>query len=345
MEKIKQLKKLLKKYDANQIVIQAKDPNFYWLIQRNITGAILIITQKDTTLIAKPLEHIPSNLQNQIKVIKIKKTSEIKKIAKDKIRGKTLLNYTETTLKDLHDLNIKKTQNITKELAELRQTKTLDEIKKIKIACNHTVKCWKDIIKKLEIKELKSEKQIETHIQKYALENNLDLAFSPVVASGNNASVPHHKPEKKLKKGFLVIDMGFTYEGYKSDMTRTIYLGKITKEEKQIYEELLNIQKEMIKRAKPGKSAQKLQEETQTLMGKNKELFIHGLGHGVGVYIHEKPSILEQSEDKIGQNNVLTIEPGYYTKKYGIRIEDTILIGQKNQILTEKATKKLKIIK
>ena len=345
-QKINQLKKLLEKHSANQIILQAKDPNFYWLLEEKIEKATIIITKKETTLITKPLEAIPKRHDAQIKIIKIKKSSDIKEIAKETITGKTLVNYDEMTLKDVDDMNLKKIGNISNELAQIRQTKTQNEIKKIKIACNHTVKCWKQIIKNLENKRLKTEKQISNYIKKYALENNLELAFNPVVASGNNAGVPHHVPGNKLKKGFLVIDMGFSYQGYKSDMTRTIYIGDITKKERQIYKELLFVQEEMIKRAKPNISAQKLHENAQKLMGKNSELFIHGLGHGLGVYIHEKPSILQESEDKIKENDVLTIEPGYYTKKYGIRIEDTILIGKTNNtILTKKATKKLKIIK
>lgn len=343
-QKIKQLKILLKKYSANQIILQAKDPNFLWLLEKKIEKATLIITKKETIIITKPLEALQKNIDAQIKIIKIKKSSDIKDVAKDKIKGKTLVNYDEITLKDLEELDIKKTVNISNELADVRQIKNKDEIKKIKKACNHTVKCWMQIIKKLELKELKTEKQISNYIKKYALENNLELAFNPVVATGKNAGVPHHVPGNALKKGFLVIDMGFSYEGYKSDMTRTTYIGDITKKEKQIYEEVLEIQKEMIKRAKPGMSAQKLHENAQKLMGKNSELFVHGLGHGLGVYIHEKPSILQESKDKIKINQAITIEPGYYTKKYGIRIEDTIIVGKTNQVLTKRATKKLKIM-
>jgi Xaa-Pro aminopeptidase len=343
-DKIKKIKKILSKNKAIQLILKSEDPNFKWLLEEEAEKARLIITKKENTLITKPLEHLnKSFLKKDLKIIKIKKMAEIKEISKKLIRGKTLINYESITLKDKENLNLKKTENIEKELQELRSQKNEDEIKKIKTACEHTVKCWMQIIKKIKQKELKTEKQIEQHIKIYALKNNLGLAFNPIIASGKNAGTPHHQPENKLNKGFLVIDMGFDYKGYKSDMTRTIYLGKPTKKEKQIYEELLKVQETMITRAKQGKKAKKLYEETLNIM-KTPELFIHGLGHGVGLQIHEKPSITSNSEDVLKNNQVLTIEPGYYTNKYGIRIEDTILLKKKPIILTKKAPKTLKII-
>lgn len=340
-QKIKQLRDLLKKHDANQIIIKSQDPNFFWITQQNSEGATLIIKKEETILLKKPLEGTPKINLKEIKIIPLKKRAEEQEICKKIIKGKTLINYEKISVAEIKNLNIKKTKNISKELQEIRATKTDNEIQKIKTACNHTVKCWNILIKKIN-KELKTETQIANFIKKYALEKELELAFNPVVASGKNAGVPHHEPRGKLKKGFLIVDFGFTYKGYKSDMTRTLYLGKPTKQERQIYNELLKVQEQMIQKTKKLKNAKELYKEILKIM-KKPELFIHGLGHGVGVEIHEKPSISKDSEDTIKKRNIITIEPGYYTKKYGIRIEDTILIKEKPIILT-KTSKKLKII-
>lgn len=344
-KKLSRIKKTLKKNNAQQALIKSNDPLFFWIFQKDVKKAILIIKENKNILITKSLEYTDKEFQkNNLEIITINKSSEIKDLAKKIIKGTTLINYNLMTMRDIEDLDLKKTIDYDEESQEIRQVKNDVEIQKIKTACNHTIKCWREIIQKIKQKELKTEKQILKHIKKYALKNDLELAFNPVVASGENAGVPHHEPQNTLKKGFLVIDLGFSYKGYKSDMTRTIYLGEPTKQEKQIYEELLRIQEEMIQRTTPRKKASKLYDETLKLM-KTPELFIHGLGHGVGVEIHEKPSILENTKDTIKKNQVLTIEPGYYTNKYGIRIEDTILVDETNKILTRKASKKLKIIR
>lgn len=337
------LKKLIKNKKAKRIILKSEDPNFYWLFGKNIDGAIAIVSLEKIVIVAKPLEYVPKIfLKKPINLIKIKKSSELKNHFKNQ-KGTSLVNYDFITLRDKKNLNLKKTIDCSFELEELRSQKTNDEIKKIKTACKHVVNCWKQILKKLKNKELRTEKQIEKHIKKYALEKNLGLAFSPVVASGKNAGTPHHVPGNKLNKGFLVIDFGFDFEGYKSDMTRTIYLGKPEKKEKETYNELLNVQETMIQKIKTGKSAEKIYQEALQEM-KKPELFTHGLGHGVGIQIHECPSMRQDSTHIIKNNNVLTIEPGYYTNKFGIRIEDTILIQEKPVILT-KTSKKLVIIR
>jgi len=230
--KLKTIKKILTKHKANQIILKSTDPNFKWLLEKEITKATLIITRKENILLTKPLESINKEfLKKDLKILTIKNNKELKKI---NIKGLTLTNHEQITLKDKEELNLRRTKDINTELQELRSQKNEEEIKKIKTACNHAVKCWKQIIKKLEKKELNTEKQIEQHIKIYALRNNLGLAFNPVVASGKNAGIPHHEPQKKLNKGFLVIDLGFDYEGYKSDMTRTIYLGQQTKKNKSM---------------------------------------------------------------------------------------------------------------
>jgi Xaa-Pro aminopeptidase len=180
-EKLKKLKRILTKHKANQIILKSTDPNFKWLLEKEITKATLIITKNENTLITKPLESINKEfLKKDLKIITIKKVQDLKIITKN-IKGITLTNHEQITLKDKEELNLKRTKDIKEELQELRSQKNEDEIKKIKKACEHTIKCWKQIIKKLEKKELKTEKQIEQHIKIYALKNNLELAFNPVM--------------------------------------------------------------------------------------------------------------------------------------------------------------------
>jgi Xaa-Pro aminopeptidase len=146
----------------------------------------------------------------------------------------------------------------------------------------------------------------------------------------------------RLKKGFCIIDFGVKYKGYHSDITRTIYLGNPSKKEITLYNLLLKIQKELIKKIKIGERCSQLYKDTLTLLDKYSDNFTHGLGHGLGLNIHELPNLTEKSEDIFMNNMVFTIEPGiYFQNKFGIRIEDDILIKNgKIQILT-KIPKKL----
>jgi Xaa-Pro dipeptidase len=137
----------------------------------------------------------------------------------------------------------------------------------------------------------------------------------------------------------MVLDFGVKYKGYCADMTRTIYLGNPSTAEKQVYEKLRRVQEYCLQYAKAGMKASTLSKHAKTLLGKDSKYFIHGLGHGIGVEIHELPGLFEKSKDVLEKGNVFTIEPGYYNKKtrIGIRIEDDILINDKGkkEVLTK----------
>jgi Xaa-Pro aminopeptidase len=181
---------------------------------------------------------------------------------------------------------------------------------------------------------------VKNFLENETRKKGYELAFNPIVASGKNSSLPHYNAENiKLRKGFCVIDFGVKYKSYCSDITRTFYIGKPTKKEIEEYEKVLFVQEKCIKMIKQGTKAEK------PYLFAKKELknMIHGLGHGVGVEIHESPNLLEGSKDILLKNMVFTIEPGNYNK-YGIRIEDTVLLKSKAEILT-RIDKKLKIIK
>ena len=131
------------------------------------------------------------------------------------------------------------------------------------------------------------------------------------------------------------MDFGVKYNGYCSDITRTIYFGNPTKKEKVIYNMLLAIQKNTINEIKENKKCSGLYDFVNNQLGKYKSNFTHGLGHGVGVEIHELPNLTLNSKDTVKNSMVFTIEPGiYFPKRFGIRIEDTVLFNKKTHVLT-----------
>ncbi len=201
-------------------------------------------------------------------------------------------------------------------------------------ACKITDRILEECIKN--IKTFKTEKQVYNFLIKRTKQYKCKLAFSPIVASSKHSSIMHYKAtNSKIKKGFLVIDFGVKYNGFCSDETRTIYIGKPAKKEIKDYNKLLKIQKKIISMIKPGKYYCDLDIKARLLLGKDKIYFNHSLGHGVGKKVHSDPKINSASKDKIKINDMITIEPGIYKKDYGIRIEDTILVKNKPIILTK----------
>ncbi|MBI4127079.1 aminopeptidase P family protein [Candidatus Peregrinibacteria bacterium] len=152
-----------------------------------------------------------------------------------------------------------------------------------------------------------------------------DISFEPIVAFQENSSTPHHQnTNRKLRKNELVlIDMGMKYKEYCSDMTRTFFFGKGAKEQLAIYDLVLNAQMAGIKAIRHGVKASTPDTAARKIMGKYEKFFGHSLGHGIGLDVHESPSLSSNSKDVLKENMIVTVEPGIYLKgKFGVRIED-----------------------
>ena len=165
-----------------------------------------------------------------------------------------------------------------------------------------------------------------------------DVSFDPIVAFGKNSAIPHHMPGKtKLKKGDIVlIDMGMKYKGYCSDMTRTFFTSKPKQEHLDIYNTVLEAQLNGLKKIKAETTGKNADAYSRDIIKKAgyAEAYGHAGGHGIGLDIHETPSLSENFTKKFKENTVVTVEPGIYLAgKIGVRIEDMILItknGNKN---------------
>lgn len=224
--------------------------------------------------------------------------------------------------------------DISYDCMKLREIKTGKEIQLAKKSCSYADKIIQKLIRNL--KDFKKESEAAAFLEYETKRNGLDTAFEPIVASGSNGSMPHHKPSnEKIRKGFCVIDFGVKYNGYCSDITRTVYVGNPSKKEKEIYSFLLRIQENSIQLVKNNTKCSELYDFASTSLGKYKKYFTHGLGHGVGIEIHEMPNLTLGSKDKITDGMIFTIEPGIYIpKKFGIRIEDTVLFSKRPVRLT-----------
>jgi Xaa-Pro aminopeptidase len=159
-------------------------------------------------------------------------------------------------------------------------------------------------------------------------------SFDIIVASGPNSSQPHHlSGSRKLKKGEpVLIDLGVDYEGYKSDLTRVLFLGKMNILVRKVYDIVLKAQELAIKRIRPGAEMAEIDRVARDYIAAQGygDCFTHNLGHGFGLEVHESPQISGREASALKPGMVFTVEPGIYLPgKFGIRIEDMVLITSK----------------
>ena len=211
----------------------------------------------------------------------------------------------------------------------------MNQKKRAILACKVNDLIFGGIVKNF--KTFKTEKDIERYIRKILRKHGMSNSYPPIVA--NNTSVIHAKPrDKKLARGFLVLDIGAKYRGMCSDMTRTLFIGNANRREKALYNLVKDCQSKCIKKLKIGISCKELHEYSIRLLGKYAKYFPHALGHGIGSKVHRKPRISYKSNEVV-KEGIIAIEPGIYIKNkredFGIRIEDTICIGNNIEILTK----------
>lgn len=270
------------------------------------------------------------------------------------------LRVYENLKRSLRGVKLIKTENVIK---NIRAVKDEEEIKKLKKAIALTDETFSYIFKfiKKNYKKGITEKQISWEMEKFIRENKgADLSFESIVASGKNSAIPHHLTGvRKIKKGdMLLLDFGAMYEGYHADMSRTLFIGKPAAKQKETYECVLKVQKEIIKMIKPGIVCGELDKRAREIFEKFGccENFLHGLGHGVGLEIHELPSMKQARADnrhsplcetaagqKLKPNMIFTVEPGiYYSGWGGVRIEDIVLVTTKGMQVLSRAPKEFK---
>jgi len=221
--------------------------------------------------------------------------------------------------------NLAETENI---IEKLREIKDEEEIDKIKKACEITDKCFNHLLEFIKIGT--TEKEIAFEIESFFKKNGAEgVAFDSVVAIGENSANPHWKPSDRAVKmaDLILIDMGCKYQGYCSDMTRTIFMGCILEEIKPIYDLVLKNQLNTINEIKEYASIKTLSQMVESDFKLNGYDLIHSLGHSIGLETHEAPYINSKNDTFLKANMVIADEPGIYLPgKFGIRIEDTILV-------------------
>lgn len=215
---------------------------------------------------------------------------------------------------------------------KMRVVKTPEEIGYLRRAIQIAEKAFQEFFP--HIRAGAREQELAFGLEKAMQEHGgAGLAFPTIVASGTRSALPHAQPtEKKLKKGDLVVfDFGCTWNGYHSDLTRTVVIGSIKEKQRRLYKIVKNAQKLSQKLLFSGSLASDSDKKSREIFNLNKidKYFIHSLGHGIGLEIHEAPRLSILSKERLQNGMVATCEPGIYFPGWGgIRIEDDCLVGE-----------------
>lgn len=228
---------------------------------------------------------------------------------------------------------------------ELRAIKSEPEIELLRKAFDITCAAFNEVAPA--IAEGMTEREVAWKLHEAMVKRGAEgPSFPIIVAAGENAARPHHEPsERAIQPGEpIVIDMGALYEGYCADLTRTVWVGEPDERLRELYPIVDGAVDAVFERLHPGVTGKDLDSYARDHIGNagHGDAFTHGLGHGVGLRVHEAPSASKRSEDTLQPGHFLTIEPGvYYPEWGGIRIEDVVLVTDDGfEVLTSAASKR-----
>ena len=230
-------------------------------------------------------------------------------------------------------------------ISAVRMIKDEYEIELISKSAEIADKAFSYILNKIEAG--KTEREISLDLEYFMFKEGANgLSFETIAASGVRSAMPHGvATDKVIEKGdFLTLDFGCKFKGYCSDMTRTVVIGKATEKQKEIYNTVLNAQKCALSEISAGALAKVVDSAARNYIKDHGygKYFGHGLGHSLGLLVHEKPSCSPKSEDILTENMLMTVEPGIYIEDFGgARIEDLVVVKNDGFINLTKSTKEL----
>jgi Xaa-Pro aminopeptidase len=214
----------------------------------------------------------------------------------------------------------------------LREVKDAGEVALLRLACEAADAALTDLVQRGGLRPGRTEREVSRELEALMLDHGADaISFETIVAAGPNSAIPHHRPtDAVLANGdFVKIDFGALVAGYHSDMTRTFVLGKADDWQLEIYQLVAEAQRAGREALRAGADLREVDGAARQLIvdAGYGEQFSHGLGHGVGLQIHESPGIGATSTGTLLAESVVTVEPGVYLPgRGGVRIEDTLVV-------------------
>ncbi len=334
------------------VLLKAPDPAFYYFSGIEFgqsEGSILILKKKEKpAILSSSLEKGNISSNKKVRGIQYDSKEDIKKKLSRELQGKRIgLNSNWISKRTIDSLKKivkeKKWIGAEEEIGTVRSIKSDKEIRLISKAVGETEKILDKIPKIL--KKGMTEKELATELHCRALKAGAQgLSFPTIVASGKRGKTPHHiTSDKKIEKGFLLVDFGIRMNNYCSDLSRTFYVGKASKKDKMLYQGVFETKTEAEKLMIGGTRCGEIFEKADTsLKQKTGHCLVHGLGHGLGIEVHDFPNgFLKDCKEIIMNNMVFTMEPAAYGRFGGIRIEDDLAIKNKKAKALSQAPREL----
>ena len=235
--------------------------------------------------------------------------------------------------------------DVSQSILESRKIKENDELRNIREAAKIASDSFEDFIKTLH--EGMTESELAANVVYAMMKNGASgESFSTIVAFGKNSAIPHYSPGKaKLKKNdFVLVDYGALYNRYCSDTTRTVVFGRASDEQKEMYETVKKAQHDSMIAIKEGVNGKDIDKIARNIIDSTKYSgrFIHSLGHGVGLDVHDHPALSPTYDFILKNSMVITDEPGIYITNFGgVRIEDDVIVKKEDSEQITNAPKDL----
>jgi Xaa-Pro aminopeptidase len=335
--KLQDLRKHMKAKGLSACMFFSDDPNYTYFARSNASGLLVVPEKKQPFIITNRME---AELLRQETSIRIeladgKKATELVKSRLGHIKAVGINKHSLTLgmLSGLKQGLKARFQDVSEACELLRAIKTPDELHTMRNAASITTKVFRDFLKTHPATELRAVAFLESRMRRLGT----CPAFNTIVAAGSNASKPHHMPSKKRLSGAVVLDFGVRLNFLNSDFSRTVFFRKPTKLETQAYNAVLAAQLELIAHIKPGIKVSTLSKLAKLKLSQWKPNILHSYGHGIGVAVHEFPTLSESSDARLKEGMVLAIEPGlYFQGRFGIRIEDMVAVTKHGaEVLTD----------
>ncbi|MCQ2478378.1 MAG: aminopeptidase P family protein [Clostridia bacterium] len=319
-------------------LITSGDSRFYVTGFRSSAGSVVITKKKAYFLIDfRYFEKAKSVVKSCTVLLSNRSVDEIKEILLNDGVKKLFIETESASVSDLKSyreqisgVEISDDSMLDKLLEDMRCVKSEQEFELIKKAQKVTDDTFSYILNN--IKAGRTEKEVMLDMEFYMRKHGGDaVAFDFIVISGKNTSLPHGVPtDKVIEDGdFVTMDFGASVGGYLSDMTRTVAVGHVSDKQKEVYNIVLKSQLEALKQIKAGVICKDIDKISRDIIyGAGYEgCFGHGLGHSVGIKIHENPNFNTRCTDILKAGTVITVEPGIYIEnEFGVRIEDMVYV-------------------
>lgn len=361
MTKINQIQSYLKEHELDMAFITTPDNVFYFSqFKSNPHERLLgvMIFQDATPVLVCPKMEVPDAINSgwQYDVIGHLDTDQPFQLMKEKVHSnnvsvnKVAIEKSHLTVERLEALQHVFPQaqfvRLDEKINDMRVIKDEMELEKLREAARLADYAVEVGCK--EIAEGKTEMQILTAIENAIKDKGYKMSFDTMVLSGPKTASPHGTPgERKIQKGDLILfDLGVEYEGYCSDITRTVAFGNVSDAQKEIYHLVRTANEKAIEAVKPGVRAMDIDKTARDVItdGGYGEDFSHRLGHGLGISVHEFPSMTGTNDLQLKAGMVFTIEPGIYNNIAGVRIEDDVVVTETGVEVLTKYTKELIIL-